>query len=287
MESPIIITGCPRSGTLLAGRVLGTAFPDACLVTEHAQKSSDIPEDSSGVEDHRLWWNAFSYESWDDANGCPRIEIPTPTDASVDKLRQRYLEIADGRRLIIKNPTHILYPELVRRVFPDAKFVYCTRSPWPVIQSMVRKGHENFLLRSASVMNAETTLLHRAAMSWGDAFTSFMAHRDDGWFVLDHDSLVANPDFTVSQLCDWLGGTDHNDRLAAAQHPSDIPRDYLLVKRLYMADPNKSAIEAEVQQGCEHFGYPSTPRELPGSGLRSSTLYVRKKVVGLLKTGRI
>ena len=267
---------------MLAGRVIGAMLPEACLVTEHTHKDRDIPEDRSGVEDHRLWWNTCRYPEWDESRGVPHVDMPVMDDTAAARLRDAYLQIADGRRLIVKNPSHVLYPELVRRLFPEALFVFCVRNPWPTLQSMVKKGHDNFLLKSSRVAQSDSSLLHRAAMGWADAHESFVTHRDKGWYVLDHDTLVSQPGFTIAMLSDWLGQQPGPANSGATRIPRAIEHDYLLIRRLYDDDPNQNEIAAELAAGCQQFGYPTDPSSLSGSRLKTSTLYVRKKLGSLL-----
>lgn len=262
----------------MMGRILGSACPDACLVSEHVEKDREIPEDESGVEDHRLWWNTFQYPAWNHSTNSPSIDVPLYSEEAVASLREQYLKIADGKRLIVKNPSHVLYPEIVRAMFPDAVFVYCVRNPWPTLQSMIRKGHENFLLKSERAASPENSLLMRAAIGWSDAHESWARHQDSGWIVAEYDQIVASPQESIDQLCDFLNIPPGEGRQRAYGVPREAPHDYYLIKETFRNDPQRFQIAQELKAGCSHFGYPLDPFALNGSLAGHVLGYLARKV---------
>lgn len=281
-QSPIVICGCPRSGTQMMGRVFGNLSDDFCLVTEHTSKATVIPEDQSGVEDHRLWWTHFEYQQWDSDAGCPIVDIPVSHPDSILNLRAAYEQLAMGRRLVIKNPSHILYPSLVRDVFPEAHFVYCQRSPWPTLQSMTKKGRESFLLRSPRQTETGLSLLERAAIGWSDAVNSYLTSRDDRWCVSEYDSVVADPRNEIGQICEQLSIPRGSGFEAAVAIPALSPNDdFSFIKRGFAQSPSRERIADELRAGCEQFGYPLSP-----NGLSTRTIGQKiQRVIGRL-TGR-
>lgn len=265
-QSPIVITGCPRSGTQMMGRIFGNLSPDFFLVTEHSEKETDIPEDRSGVEDHQLWWDHFSYDRWDAEKRRPIVEVPSVSADAALRLRARYTELAAGRRIVVKNPSHILYPQVVRQVFPDARFVYCARNPWPTLQSMTKKGHESFLLRSPRTDCAGMSLLLRAAIGWSDAMASYFAARDDRWTVAQYERIVESPREEIARICSEL----NVDRGEGFERAASIPKpshnsNFFFIKNAFRRSPDRERIVEELKRGCEYFGYPPSPEELEGS----------------------
>ena len=264
---PIIITGCPRSGTQMMARVFGRLSSDFFLITEHSDKRTDVPEEQTAVEDHRLWWECFEYRGWDRARQRPSVDIPIFDDAAAEKLREKYLQLAEGRQIVIKNPSHILYPELVRKVFPTAKFVYCVRNPWHVLQSMVKQDRESFLLRSPRAADVRKSLLLRAAIGWGDAYASFRQHHDSGWAIAKYEQFTDAPHAAIANLCDalGLGGQEQLDIDLAAAVPRPSRSNFYFIKHAFSHSPERESIQNEVRAGCEVFDYPITPAGLSGS----------------------
>ena len=264
--APIVITGCPRSGTQMMARVFGNLSDDFFLITEHSDKNNDVPEEDSQTEDHRLWWENFEYQDWNDAENRPNIDVPIPSKVAIGLLRNKYLQLAKGRRIVIKNPSHILYPELVRQIFPNAKFVYCMRNPWHTLQSMTKKGHDRLLLRSPRAADEQKSLLYRAAIGWGDAFASFQQSRDDNWVVAEYGKLTASPRAAIATICDQLGilGDANLDIARAATIPQASRNDFYPIKNAYLESHDKEPIVDELRAGCEEFGYPLGPSELEG-----------------------
>ena len=115
-EPPIIIVACPRSGTCLTARLIGSA-PNV-LITEHTNKRRDCPEDVSGILDEELWRNH-----------------PSETIGRV------YSVVAGEKRLAIKNPGHTL--RVCPKVnVPDCPIRFRASRQKDVIASMIRHNQE-------------------------------------------------------------------------------------------------------------------------------------------------
>jgi hypothetical protein len=102
MKAPIVIIGMSRSGTTLVGRLLESQ-PDVHLETEP----------------HMLW-KAGSFRH------LPDDVVEDDPDA-VAWIRNELLSAAGTRTLVEKSPVNCLRPDLVHRVFPDARIVYVER----------------------------------------------------------------------------------------------------------------------------------------------------------------
>ncbi|SMP47763.1 Sulfotransferase family protein [Neorhodopirellula lusitana] len=278
-NAPIVITGCPRSGTKMMGRVFGTLSKDFCLISEHSNKSSEIPEDQSGVNDQELWWNNFKYAHWSEQFNRPTIDQPIADHVSVRLLRDRYLEIAEGRRLVIKNPSHVLNINIIREMFPEAQFVYCLRDPWTTMHSMTKAGREGFLLRSERVVNEGKSLLHKAAISWNEAVTSLLQSGHEAWHTVRYEEVLLNPRAVIEQMCDSLslGSLEGFENAVRIPKPS-ANQQYFYIKNAYRNSPHRVAIEAEIQKGSLALNYPTTPYHLPGTLVEHCVDKVNRKL---------
>ncbi len=265
--APIVITGCPRSGTQMMARVFGNLSENFCLITEHSNKKVDVPEENLDVEDHQLWWDHFEYTKWNEVKKCPRIDIPIPNEVGIRKIRDSYLQLAQGRRIVIKNPSHILYPHIIRQVFPNAKFVFCIRNPWHTLQSMIKHGHPRLLLLSPRAANEQKSLLLRAAIGWSDAFTSYHKERDKDWVVAQYENITDSPQTAIAGLCKNLEIHPQDDLNIdqAAAIPQTSRSNFYYIKNAFQDSPDQNQITEEIRAGCSEFDYPLTPEGLQGT----------------------
>ncbi|HET9573847.1 MAG TPA: sulfotransferase [Methyloceanibacter sp.] len=150
MQKPVIILGAPRSGTTLLSRIVGLS-DEIFLITEIAPRLKDrhCPEDRSGVSDSDLWRSHFSFSAWPTGQPRPLSERPVFDLAKLETMRTRYLAMANGKRLVIKNPLTVARVDMLKIMFPDALFVFSMRAPWPTIQSAVHKGKSSYILRNS------------------------------------------------------------------------------------------------------------------------------------------
>lgn len=66
-------------------------------------------------------------------DGCAPKEIAAWQERCVYFMRK--LTLAQGRRLVIKNPVYTARPAMLRRMFPGAKFIHIHRNPYEVFLS--------------------------------------------------------------------------------------------------------------------------------------------------------
>ncbi|QEC68566.1 sulfotransferase [Panacibacter ginsenosidivorans] len=109
-KAPVLIVGMARSGTTLVSHILGS-----------------LPGVHIEVEPHALWKSGnFKYlndEEYDDR------------DKIAASIRNKLTKDLSGKVLIEKSPINCLRPNLVYKVFPDAKIVYIERNPVRCIYS--------------------------------------------------------------------------------------------------------------------------------------------------------
>ncbi len=283
-KRPIIIIGCPRSGTLLVSRILG-GCKDHFLITEHSIKNKlkYLPEDKSGIDDAQLWWETFRYPAWDEVKNRPLIEIPIYDPERINKIKNIYLDIAGHKRLVVKNPTHILYINFLKEMFPDAFFVFCVRNPWHVLQSMTIKGSDSFILRSHENYKLPDDLLLRAAFSWGEAIERYLQEKDESWIVAKYEDIVSNPKKAIKELYEFLDIKDDLYLKKASSLPRKIQHNYYFLKKTFYNSKYRSQILDAVKQGCEIFSYPTSPDYLESSAIGHHMGRLKKKAAKLFK----
>jgi hypothetical protein len=271
-QTPIFVLGCPRTGTRLVSRILGR--PERCfLITEHNNKAR-CPEDRSGIVDSLLWWNIFEFESWNSKFNRPSHEIPIMDADNLARLKAIYVNLAGDRRLVVKNPSNLVRIPLIKKMFPDAKFVFCVRNPWQTISSISQKaaagkvGHEAFHLRTPALLALGNDFLLRATHSWSEAIELYSRHKDETWTTVRYEDVVHNPQSEIDRLYQALGIDDERANRAAVKMRRKLEHNYFAVKKLYETSPFKAEIDEMLACSCEIFSYSPGFESLNVSSLR-------------------
>jgi hypothetical protein len=127
MAAPIVIIGMSRSGTTLVCALLDTQ-----------------PEVHLETEPHMLWKaGSFAHLADDD------VEDDATAAAFI---RHTLLTAAGEGTLVEKSPVNCLRPDLVHRVFPDARVVYVDRQPQRCIDSNYRRTLKQESLKPSIVL---------------------------------------------------------------------------------------------------------------------------------------
>jgi hypothetical protein len=134
--APIVIIGMSRSGTTLVSRLL-EAQPSVHLETEP----------------HMLW-KAGSFRHLAD-------DVVEDDVRATAWIRESLLSAAGTRTLIEKSPVNCLRPELVHRVFPDARIVYIERDASRCIASNYRRTLSQESLKPSIVLRKYLTPNHQ------------------------------------------------------------------------------------------------------------------------------
>jgi tetratricopeptide (TPR) repeat protein len=182
--TPIFVLGFPRSGTTLLDTML-MADPKVRVLEEEAFIGQ--------IEDHLGGISA----------------LPTLTSEQLAKARSDYFAKAeaqvgslDGLQIVDKHPMHLNKVPIIRRLFPDAKFVLALRHPCDVLLSCYLT---NFRINNAM---ANFLQLDDAAELYDLSF----AHWEKARQLFDlpvgevvYERLVADKDRELRPLFDWLG----------------------------------------------------------------------------------
>jgi Sulfotransferase family len=125
-QAPIVIIGMSRSGTTLVGR----------LLERHAGVHLE-------TEPHMLW-KAGSFRHLAD-------DVVEDDPKAAAWIREALLSAAGSRTLVEKSPVNCLRPDLVHRVFPDARIVYIERDAARCIDSNYRRTLNEESLKPSTV----------------------------------------------------------------------------------------------------------------------------------------
>lgn len=280
---PVVIVGCPRSGTLLTARIVGINY-DHFLITEHSNKAI-CPEDRSGIIDSQLWWQNFEFEKWDDKTKRPMVETPVYNQENISKVRDIYTRLAYNKRLFIKNPAHLTRVNFLKEMFPNALFVFCVRNPWHTLQSMIKfhvlsKDKDFFLLRTRTNYELPDDLLLKTAFSWGEAIDIYFQRRGENWIAVKYEDLIFDTKNAVRRLFNFLGIKDEYYYDKAIQIPRKNTNEYFLIKKYFKKCKFKPEIITSLERGCKYFEYSISPDSVKGKAL----IYYSRRLHAIIRS---
>ncbi|MDD5363770.1 MAG: sulfotransferase [Gallionellaceae bacterium] len=184
VDRPVFITGLGRSGTTILG----------ILLSLHQQVGYlNEPKALWHVIDPRQDING-NYAS---AGGRYRLGAADATPAMGQRARRlfaRYLKLTGSDRVVDKYPELIFRVGYVRELFPDAKFIFITRSGADAVPSVVKWSE-------------------RLGVKSGEHIDDWWGRNDIKWHYLREQLLLGNPEYeAVWPLA--TAGLDHANRAA-------------------------------------------------------------------------
>jgi thioester reductase-like protein len=172
------------------------------------------------------------------------VETATPTALVHAQLQA----LAGSRRLIDKSPGHALDPHALARaeaLFDTPRYVILTRHPYAAIESFVRLRMSQLFDAGALDPQLVAEAVWERSYANLDAFASVIGpgrcHR------LSFEQLVAEPEPTLTQLCEFLG--IEFDPAMLAPHDGNRMVDGVRRAIGFIGDPNfasRSRIEAKL-----------------------------------------
>jgi len=219
-DRPVFIVGMGRSGTTLLGRILA-AHPDVGFLNEPKAMWHVIRDDEDIIGSYAPPNTGRLYLGAQDADeqACRRAR----------GVFGWYLRASHSKRVLDKYPELIFRHEFVRRIFPDARFLIATRSPWSTLKSVAEWSDSHAtgdadwwgvedqkwdILWTQGVMqmpaNADIAALGlsgdgdhhiRAAVEWVVTMREAisLAASDPLAQVIDYDELVLHPRETIGK----------------------------------------------------------------------------------------
>ena len=139
MASPVFLIGRGWLERLIANRVPETRPMDNMIVSLDLPQEEDVAlANSSHLSSAHLL--SFPRRTKEFLERYSTMQL---TEIEMTKWETIYLDIlrratfaANGKRLVLKSPANLGRTAILRRMFPDAKFVHIVRNPYVVYQSM-------------------------------------------------------------------------------------------------------------------------------------------------------
>lgn len=231
-DRPVLVGGCPRSGTTLL-RTMLHAHPDLAIPretkfilesfrrrrewgdlrdTSNRRRLVDWIIDSKGTGFRRLKLDP------DDARRR-MIEAPPTLGSVLGTALVMYAERKGASRWGDKRPMHILQLPAIYALFPDAHFVNIVRDPRAVVASMKKLGWlEEWY--DGTVVGA----VARWVRSVRAGRTALRRYRADQYLELRYEDLIAQPDVALKNICSFAHLEDRiSDMLSFQEKASEIP----------------------------------------------------------------
>jgi tetratricopeptide (TPR) repeat protein len=177
VHSPVLIVGFPRSGTTLLEQML-----DA-----HPKLQS---------MDERPFFTILGNELAEYGVHVPH-DIGRLNQRDCDELRMRYAGLVAEKirrdpaaRLVDKNPLNMLWLPLIKRLFPEGRYILALRHPCDVVLSNYMQNYR------ASVLASACATLERTAEAYVAAMESWLHHVR----VIEPDVMVSRYEELVSDF---------------------------------------------------------------------------------------
>lgn len=171
--------------------------------------------------------------------------------------------VKGGRQLLFKNPASTVRIPLLKRLFPEAKFVHIVRNPYPVYRSSIGKFPR--LYNAFAWQDFQDIDTHRLTIDiYEELMRRYLIDRqtlsDRDLCETSYEAITADPLGEISRIYTTLGIDNREEGLEHIGRYVDSIRDYEPnVHRLGRARVEE--IQTRWRFSFEHWGYPVDPPE--------------------------
>jgi hypothetical protein len=273
--APILVVGCPRSGTSLVRDLLRShsriTFPHETRTLPRLLALHGDPRDRRAAR--RLaadLLTASGVRTWGLALDARRLEHHRSFSAMVGDVFATWAAAEGKPRWGEKTPQYALHLEAMERILPGAQIVHVVRDPCAVTASLLRRPWGPASVRGAAGL-------------WRDCVTAARSHGSrvgaGRYHELRYEALVGDPEPVLRALSAFLG----EDYEPAMLHPSrlagDTPRSWSEEADVRIVSPgpapdaltarDREAIAWEAGDLMRELGYEPGPRRPPRTGART------------------
>jgi hypothetical protein len=238
LREPVFIVAAPRSGSTLLFETLAAHDSIATLGGEAHWLVEGLPElrpGSGATDSNRLTAAAMTPAAGEQILAAIRERLQ---DSAGQPVRDRDL------RFLEKTPKNALRIPFLRRLFPDARFIYLWRDPRENISSIIEAwrsggwvtypslegwdGPWSLLLPPQWQLQRGRPLPETAAWQWDSAnryiCDDLAALPREQWTVVRYDELQESAPATVDRLCAFLGLTVDSSLARRLAQPLPLSR---------------------------------------------------------------
>lgn len=219
-DRPVFILAAPRSGSTLLFETLQQSLSLYSLGDEgHGliERHSALRPGPDGVDSNRLDASHLTHALGN--------AITQDLQRDVINSKGQTLEGQSSVRILEKTPKNILRIPFLNALFPDALFIYLRRDAHDNVSSIMdgwqsgrfvtysniqtRYGPWSFLLPPNWQNQQLDSLADAAAWQWQSchehAIQDLSAIESNRWCSLNYADLIAQPEKTLKQLCEFIG----------------------------------------------------------------------------------
>jgi hypothetical protein len=195
LQSPFFIVGCGRSGTTLLRTMLNhhsqIAIPlESLFIVDYLRARGKVTPQTF----RRLIATEYELAEWDmpftltDFAGCISAQD------FIDRAHELYVQQAGKRVWGQKTPRFVRHGALLKRHYPQAKFINILRDPRAVVSSLIRSNvHNSNALYAARRWQRDVN----AGLQLGRAFPGDVLH-------VHYEDLVRDTEATLRAVCEFL-----------------------------------------------------------------------------------
>ncbi len=187
MPAPVFLVGSERSGTTLL-RLMLDHHPEVAFEKEFDFVVTELSESGQppAMPRYRDWIQTVRGADYTIDGGLGYEELVN------DFLRQK--QAASGGKHYVGATIHRRF-ELLRFLWPDARYIHLIRDPRDVARSVLQKGWAGNLYQASEFWS-------NAERSW-DALSPHLT--PDGFVEARYEDLVARPEAELARICRFIG----------------------------------------------------------------------------------
>ena len=272
MKPPIFILGCPRSGTTLLASLLAPTEYGSPIEThfitkyyKRLHKYGSLQEEGNFcrlVKDISQERPVMQWKLSFDAKQLFREMDTVDYRKIVNAICRKMAEMRGLQSWGDKTPSYILDLNIIYQLFPNSKYVYIVRDGRDVALSLLEKpwGPNNVFSCAHywKVCNASHVLFEQL-------------DTEQRLYCLRYEDLLRNPDRIVSELYEFLGGSEKLG--AVGQLLNRIKKDNSLKWKTAMSAYQVRLFEYVAADTLKRFGY-ETSYPQKGIGKGPETLWL-------------
>lgn len=192
---PFFIVGCARSGTTLLRAMLHNhpliAIPvESLFMIDYLRASESVPLSIAQT----LILKEFEFREWKLSISASELQSCQTVSETFSLLHERYASMLGKRYWGQKTPRFVRYGDLLRSVFPNARFIHMIRDPRAIALSLRRS-------------NVHSSNYYYGARRWlkdVQAGLALKARYPDAVLEIHYEALVSQPEETLHQVAAFL-----------------------------------------------------------------------------------
>lgn len=194
-HAPFFIVGCGRSGTTLLRTMLHrhsqVAIPvESLFIIDYFRAMNHAPVERF----RRLILREHEFSEWHLSLTEQDLAHCNSVRELIDEVHQRFAARKGATRWGQKTPRFIRYGELLKSVYPEARFIHILRDPRAVVNSLIRS-------------NVHRSNAYYAARRWLQDTRAGLALEErypEDVMRLPYEMLVSEPEPALRRVCEFL-----------------------------------------------------------------------------------